>query len=132
MDQEKRQVGRPRIFSSPEEFDARVDNYIKLCRATDGTDNPEPITLTGMVLALGFSCKDSFYQYEKYPEFSESVKRARTFIEQAYEKRMIKDGNLAGSIFALKNLGWKDRQDVYINETEVTETLTWGDDQEAD
>lgn len=110
MTQEKRPVGRPRIFKCPEDFDALVDNYVSMCQA-----NNEPILLMGMVLALGFVSKDSFYEYQKYPEFSDSVKRARALVEIEYEKRLAKgEQNAAGPIFALKNFGWKDKVEQEI------------------
>ena len=45
-------------------------------------------------------------------EFSDSVKRAKLLIENGYEVDLRKTGNPAGSIFALKNMGWSDRHDV--------------------
>lgn len=111
---ESKAVGRPRVIPSPEEFDRRVDSYFDLCRA-----NNEPILLTGMVLALGLVSKDSFYHYETYPEFSDSVKRARTLVEMEYEKRLNLAQSATGPIFALKNFGWKDKQEIEATVTEV-------------
>lgn len=102
-------VGRPRLIESPEKFDNLVDAYLELCRTADPK---EPITLNGLVLALGLTHKDSFYEYEKYDGFSDSVKRARTFIELEYEKKLVNGQNAAGPIFALKNFGWKDKTEV--------------------
>ncbi len=45
-------------------------------------------------------------------EFAHSVKRAKLLIENGYEVDLRKTGNPAGSIFALKNMGWSDRQEV--------------------
>ena len=104
----KNPVGRPRIFSSPEEFDALVDNYTQMCK---DADPKEPITLTGLCLALKFCSKDTLYEYQKYPEFTESVKRARLLVENAYEKRLGAN-NPTGSIFALKNMDWSDKMDL--------------------
>lgn len=102
-------VGRPRKIDSPETFDNLVDTYILTCQ---DPDNPKAITLTGMVLALGLCSKDTFYQYEDYPEFSDSVKRAKLLVECEYENRLVVGTNAAAPIFALKNFGWKDKQDV--------------------
>jgi len=102
-------IGRPRKIDSPETFDALVDTYILVCQ---DPDNPKPITLTGMVLALGLTSKDSLYEYGTYPEFSESVKRARLLIEHEYEHRLVAGTNAAAPIFALKNFGWKDKQEI--------------------
>lgn len=100
-------VGRPRKIDSPETFDALVDSYLAMCR---NAEKPEPITLTGMILALGLCSRDGLDGYAEYPEFADSVKRAKMFIEHEYEKRLIVSTNAAAPIFALKNFGWKDRQ----------------------
>jgi hypothetical protein len=110
---ESKPVGRPRLFSSPDEFDAIVNKYIADCQNIEA---PKVITLTGLVLALGFCSKDTLYEYQKFPEFTESVKRARLLIEQEYENRLITGGNAASSIFALKNFGWADKHPSYLDE----------------
>lgn len=123
MEVEKRPVGRPRKIKSPEEFDRLADGYLEMCRVSG-----EPVLLIGMVLALGLVNKDSFYEYEKYPEFSESVKRARSFIELEYEKRLVLGTQAAGPIFALKNFGWKDKQEIETTITEIKPLSAFYDD----
>lgn len=99
-------VGRPRLFQTPEEFDAKVDEYCQHCKATD-----EPITWTGLALYLGFAARRSIDEYARYEGFSHSVKRAKLLVEYAYEKRLM-GNNAAGPIFVLKNMGWSDRQEL--------------------
>ena len=100
------QGGRPRKYKSPEEFDAAVDKHRAECAAND-----EPLTWTGLALALGFSSRKEMDNYLGYEGFSHSVKRAKAFVEHAYEKRL--SGNSpAGAIFALKNMQWSDRLEV--------------------
>lgn len=101
--------GRPRAIDSPETFDRLVDSYIELCKTAQP---PEPVTLTGMILALGLSSRQSLDEYLKYEGFSDSVKRAKLFIENAYETRLATGSNAAAPIFALKNFGWKDTQEL--------------------
>lgn len=105
--EDKLPVGRKRLIDSPETFDKLVDSYIDLCKQAN-----EPILLTGMILSLGLNSRDSFYEYQKYPEFSDSVKRARMLIEMEYEKRLNSGSNAAAPIFALKNFGWTDKQEL--------------------
>lgn len=112
------QVGRPRIFSTPEEFDGLVDSYVDMCR-----NSGEPILLVGMVLALGFTSKEGFYNYGEYPEFSDSVKRARALIELEYEKRLVLGSSAAAPIFALKNFGWSDKQDDQAANDKMADVL---------
>ena len=104
-------IGRPRLVSSPEEFDRLVDLYVATCQ---DPDKPKAITLTGLVLALGFCSKDTLYEYEKYEEFTDSVKRARLLVEQEYENRLVVGTNAAAPIFALKNFGWTDKSQVDV------------------
>jgi hypothetical protein len=99
-------LGRPPIVATPEEFDARVDAYASQCK-----ENDEPLTFTGMALALGFSERTAMYKYVKKEEFYHSVKRAIALVEAQYEKRL-SGQNVAGAIFALKNHGWSDRQEL--------------------
>lgn len=114
--------GRPRKISSPEEFDAGVDEYVALCR-----ERNEPILLLGMCLHLGLYGKEALYEYGAYEGYSQSVKRARAIIEHEYEKRLNTNNAAAGPIFALKNFGWRDQQQLDVtskNETAVTAKVT--------
>lgn len=97
--------GRPRKFDSPEQFDAAVDSYVS---SRDGGR----LTWTGLALHLGFCSRVSIDEYLKYEGFSYSVKRAKLLVENSYEESLGGDGSPAGSIFALKNFGWSDKQEV--------------------
>lgn len=68
-------------------------------------------TITGLCIYLGFESRQSFYKYEDDPEFCYTIKKARTFIEREYEEMLIA-GNTTGAIFALKNFGWTDKQEI--------------------
>lgn len=101
--------GRPRKYKSPEEFDAKVNEYVEQCRRDE-----EPMTWTGLALFMGFAGRVCIDEYLEYEGFSYSVKRAKTIVENAYEKRL-HSGNAAGPIFALKNFGWTDSQHVNMD-----------------
>lgn len=108
-------VGRPRLFDTPEQMQKAIDDYFKngvntrpVAIGKEIIKMPVP-TITGLVLHIGFCDRASFYDYEKYPEFSYTIKRARAFIEQHYEE-LLQAGNTTGAIFALKNFGWKDER----------------------
>ena len=102
--------GRPRKYETPEAFDAKVEEYQEYC-----IEKEEPVTWTGLALYLGFSSRQSIDEYLKYDGFSDSVKRAKTFVEWNYEKRLASgDGTPTGAIFALKNFGWKDKTETDI------------------
>lgn len=99
-------MGRDKIIKTPAEAQRRVNAWLKKCEETG-----EHLSITGLALALGFSCRDTLYDYEKDPAFSDTVKKARLHVEQAYERSLINGNNAAGPIFALKNMGWKDKQE---------------------
>lgn len=103
---EPNKAGRPRLYDSPEAFDAAVEKYRKQCERKEA-----PMTWTGLALALGFSSRKSIDEYEKYDGFSHSVRRAKMLVESSYEQRLF-GPNATGPIFALKNMGWSDRQEI--------------------
>lgn len=99
-------MGRPRKIASPEDMDRLVDEY---CERQEARDKPK--TLTGLILYLGLASRQSLDEYKAYDGFPDSVKRAKAVIENSYEERL--HGNSpAGAIFALKNMGWSDRQEL--------------------
>ena len=106
MSEEKNKVGRPMIIESPEEMDRLVDLYLAVC-----VENKAPITLTGCILALGLSSRESLDLYQGREGFIDSVKRIKLIVENAYENNL-HGTTSTGSIFALKNMGWKDKQEV--------------------
>lgn len=107
----KNPVGRPPKIKTAAEFDEKVEAYVESCKPTKDNEHGEPLTITGLALALGFCDKISLYEYQAKPEFTNSVKRARMLVENSYEKR-ISGNNATGPIFALKNFGWSDKQEV--------------------
>jgi|SRR5471030_359608 hypothetical protein len=75
---------------------------------------PEPPTIAGLALFLGFNSKKEFYEYEENGKFAPVLKRAHLRVESAYEKKLHSQSS-AGAIFALKNMGCEDRQDDKMN-----------------
>jgi hypothetical protein len=95
---------RPPIWDDPEAFSKKVDEYF------DNTPKDEQ-GWVDLALYLGFAGRDSLNDYLKKPEFFHPIKKALSKVEREYEKGL-KGRNPAGSIFALKNFGWKDKQEV--------------------
>lgn len=71
---------------------------------------PEPPTLCGLALFLGFNSRNEFETYEQTGEFANHVKRARLRIEAEYEKKLHNTA-ATGAIFSLKSMGWSDKSD---------------------
>lgn len=102
-------AGRPRKYDDPIELESECNKYFDKCIE----DKKRP-TVTGLALSLGFASKQSLYDYEKDETFSYPIKRALTMIENALEEKL-ENNSVAGVIFALKNMGWKDKTEVDNN-----------------
>ncbi len=89
------------VDETAEQFQLRI-NESKWIR------EPEKVTITGLCLYLGFCSRQSFYHYGEDEVFCYTIKKAHMRIEQHYENYLIGQ-NVAGPIFALKNLQWKDQ-----------------------
>jgi hypothetical protein len=112
-------AGAPAFFTNPNELKTKIEEYClqsesRVEENDDGsttTITGRPLTITGLAYFLGFESRQSFYDYEKHAEFSYIIKRARLRIECDYEERL-NSKNPTGPIFALKNMGWSDRQEI--------------------
>jgi len=131
----KNKGGRPRKFQDLAVFQAAIDAYFDSCYAEvvvkdkdghacvdeDGTvmremQQVEPFTITGLALALDTS-RETLMEIETqrsgYDDgFVDAIKRAKLRCQQYAERRMFQARNPAGAIFALKNYGWRDTQDI--------------------
>jgi len=121
--------GRPALFKTVKELEDKITGYfekgIKIKKIVVGkkpnnyvVEIPVP-TISGLALYLGFESRQSFYDYENKPEFSYTIKKARLTIEVEYEGQL-QVGNVAGAIFALKNMGWKDKTEIDQTVRDVT------------
>jgi hypothetical protein len=104
---ENNKGGRPLKFKSAAELNGKIEEYFAECVRTG-----EPLTVTGLALALD-TTRDVLMDYEGKDGFSNTIKKAKLRIENAYEKRLIARGN-GGDIFALKQFGWKDRTEQAV------------------
>lgn len=127
--------GRPIKYETPEEFNEKVEQYFEYvqgeyhweCQTNEeGKEEdvkvwdrmPEAITITGLCLFMGFESRQSFYDYEKREGFSYSIKRARLRVENHYESTAQYAKTPTFQIFALKNLGWSDKQEIDHSSTD--------------
>lgn len=121
------ELGRKRIFEDEIEMQNAINDYfingvrekkivVGKGAAAKVVIVPVP-TISGLCYHIGFESRQSFYDYEKYPAFSYTVKRARLFIEREYEEQL-QGGNPTGAIFALKNMGWKDKVETGFTDNE--------------
>jgi len=107
-------IGRPRKFTDATDLYNTGLRYIQ-----DTLNKGEHLTFTGLCIALD-TTRETFGDYEsgKYDTseqpFSDSIKRLKQYCENYAEQRIFSH-NPAGAIFALKNYGWKDRQELDVN-----------------
>jgi len=94
--------GRPPKYEKPEQLREKCVEYFESCIELD-----EKITITGLALFLGFCSRNTLYDYAKKEEFKYIIKNAMLVVENSYES---KGTNF--DIFALKNMGWTDRQEI--------------------
>ena len=123
-EKEKHAGGRPPKFESVEELENLVEAYFLSLEYEDnetGEIKSKSPTITGLTLFLGFCSKTSLYEYEKKPEFMNSIKRARLMVEEGYERALLTKGS-TGAIFALKNFGWKDKVEQDIKAEVISDT----------
>jgi len=96
-------MARPLTWDDAEAFSKAVDDYF---------NKTEVPTWSGLALYLGFESRSSLQNYKERPEFLHPIKRALLRMEDLYEFRLNQARNPTGAIFALKNFGWKDKQEV--------------------
>lgn len=115
-------------------IDDYFENGIETCETIVGSGNNKQLvtiklpTLTALVLHLGFENRGSFYDMEKQPHLTNTIKKARERIAGYYEGKLM-SANTVGAIFALKNMGWIDKTEQNINQTirEVKISVAQGD-----
>ena len=116
---------KPRAFQKPTDLQTAIDKYFK--KPTNYRklyDNKGlelgkiPVfSVSGLAHSLGFASRQSVYDYIKRDDntinkdLSYIMQRAVLFIESEYESKL-QEGNCAGIIFILKNMGWKDQTEV--------------------
>lgn len=112
---------------NPDELSARIDEYfiqikgksrntrVPVKNAATKTVStklwdrePEPATITGLALFLGFNSLDDFDRYLEKGRFAKIISRAKLRIQSIYEQKL-HDHYTSGPIFVLKTLlGWNE------------------------
>lgn len=113
--------GRPPKYDTSEDMQHAIDDYFEYCYT-----NGENITVSGLAYSLGFESRQSFYDYGKNNQFSYIIKRCRLRLESYYESR-VQGTTPTGSIFVLKNMGWKDEHTVHQDSKNVNTNINYND-----
>lgn len=143
MSDQPNNMGRPPLFDNPEALQSKVDEYFiwvlgeREWVVNDSGEREERVkraachtTVTGMALFLGFESRQSIYDYEERGDFSYIIKKARMKVEDAYEQRL-HGTTPTGAIFALKNMGWKDKTEQDLN-VQGQLGITWNEQRTYD
>ena len=95
--------GRPLKYKTNEELSKAIDEYFE--------SRPEiEWTVTGLAMTIGLD-RHALINYGNKDEFSHTIKKAKDKVQDSYEKSLRKNGR-TGDIFALKNFGWSDKQEI--------------------
>ena len=116
------EAGRPLKFKTVAELEKAIDAFFE-----ERYEKAVPPTVSGLALYLGFEDRRSLYDYKEKPEFSHTIKKAITRIEDYAERTILKnEGSSTGAIFWLKNHRWTDetKQTLTVNEYSLFEKKT--------
>ena len=98
--------GRPPKWTDPKVIETIGNDYFKMC-----TKKKLPYTISGLALALE-TTRQTLMDYQEQDEFTDTIKALKLRCENFAEQQAFIGKNQAGSIFILKNHGWKDQQNV--------------------
>lgn len=133
--------GKPLKWSTPEELEELIEKYFKEC-----DEKEKPYTITGLCLVLD-TTRATLMNYQDCMEidwlkrvddevkrrYVNAIKRAKARCENYAEIQLL-DPNCKkspiGSIFALKNYGWTDRQEIVTTTNSINISLE--DDEEEE
>lgn len=102
-------MARKPKYESVEQIERLIEAYFESCKGEilrdedgrivfnqkDGTPvwvNRKPPTIPGLALALGFSSRQSLYNYKARKEFMDTISRAQTRVEQYTAERLFDRG----------------------------------------
>lgn len=121
-------MARKPKYESVEQLEEKIEAYFESCKGEilreedgsivfnpkDGTPiwiNRKPPTIPGLALALGFSSKQSLYDYKAKKEFLDSISRAQMRVEQYTAEKLFDRDSQRGAQFALE-YGFRYRRDA--------------------
>lgn len=102
MSEGKHPGGRPLKLQDPKKTAADIEAYFDELIDPETGGYRRPPTMAGLAFAVGLDDRRTLTDYEKLPEFSDIVKRAKERIRICWESRLYEPG-CTGAIFWLKN-----------------------------
>lgn len=140
-------MARKPKYESVEQIERLIEAYFESCKGEilrdkggdivfnqkDGTPvwvNRKPPTIPGLALALGFSSKQSLYNYKARKEFMDSISRAQTRVEQYTAERLFDRDSQRGAQFALE-YAFRYRRDAEGEKKDESQRITMEAEAEA-
>lgn len=137
---------KPR-YESVEQLEEKIEAYFESCKGEllrdkdgrivfnqkDGTPiwvGRRTPTIPGLALALGFSSKQSLYDYKAKKEFLDSISRAQTRVEQYTAERLFDRDSQRGAQFALE-YGFRYKRDAEGEKQDESQRITMEPEAEA-
>lgn len=105
-------MGRPRKYTTGEEFSTKVEEYFNTKGRVISKDlDIRVYTMSGLCLYLGIT-RETLSEYSRDPMFTDTIKRARMRVENNLEELALLGAvDKTVAIFSLKNnFGWKDNR----------------------
>lgn len=113
----KKNVGRPRVFNTPEELLEQGMRYFEWADDVYKGKYAE----ADLRMFLGFYGRTTWFDYKHNPEFANAIYILECIMEGDTEKKLMWAGSTQGAIFKLKNkYGWKDEVTQHQTVTNVT------------
>lgn len=114
----ERRIGRPPKYTDPSDMQIKIDEYFRDC-----DERQKPYTVTGLALALGFTSRQNFLEYQARAPYTDTITRAKARVEQYAEERLYDSQGANGAKFSLANnfKGWKESQNVELGGSVVIE-----------
>ena len=100
---------RPPKYKTVKEMEKVIESYFI-------ETSIEKLTVTWLSIHLVFTSRQALINYQGKEEFVDTIKKAKHLVEHSYELDLKAKGN-TGTIFALKNFDWVDKQ---VNENTNT------------
>ncbi len=123
---------KPAKYNNAAEMQVIIDEYFKDCE-----ESGEVASVTGLAYVLDLT-RQGILDYENCvetgklkslddsvkAEISDSIKRAKKYIESRYEQTLYSPGKTVGAIFTLKNnYKWVDKQEIEQTNKTITVEL---------
>jgi hypothetical protein len=123
---EHRGPGQPPIIKSLAELESKIDEYFNDCKGKpllDKNGDPiinkygkvilvgyEPLTITGLAIAIGFNSRTTLLNYQAIPEYMNTIIRAKSIVQRFAETSLYDRDTCNGAKFNLtNNFGWSDK-----------------------